>query len=297
MNKNLFFQKGFTIIELLVVIAILVIIMAVSVPILGSYRQKTDLAETTEEIVNALRLSQSKTIASEGASKWGVYFDTTTSPHQYTIFKGNNYLDPAREQAFDKVYQIKNSVEIGSIDFSGGATEIVYERMVGTTNQYGNIVLWLKSDPSTSSTIYISNSGEIGLSSSPASDAARIKDSRHVHADYSRNIDTVDEKLVLIFSGTPDVVQEIAIATNMTGGQIEWKGSVTVDGAEQRITVHTHRLNNPDTQFCVHRDLRYNNKPLSITISGDPTGSIIEYSADGQSTTKSSINAEDPQWQ
>lgn len=123
------------------------------------------------------------------------------------------------------------------------------------------------------------------------SDASRIKDSRHVHFDYSRVISTGAEKLTLIFANPPgpDVSQEILIADNLRDGQIFWEG--------QNIKIQTHRLNNPDTQFSVHRDRRYNSKALKVTISGDATGDLIQYQADGQTIEGNSIYATNTSWQ
>ena len=86
--------------------------------------------------------------------------------------------------------------------------------------------------------------------SSP-SDENRIKDSRHVHFDYSRVIFTATERLILTldYDSSP-IIQEIIIANNLQDGQIFWQG--------QNIKIQTHRLNSPDTQFSIHRDKRYN---------------------------------------
>jgi len=128
-----------------------------------------------------------------------------------------------------------------------------------------------------------------------------IKDSRHVHFDYNRFIDTLNEKLILTFDST--ITKEIIIANYLTGGQIYWEKEVDVGGEIQKLKIHTHRLNDPilGTQFCVHRDRRYNNKVLTITISGDPTGSppgeLIKYTTTGDETQGSSSFVEEPQRQ
>ena len=168
--------------------------------------------------------------------------------------------------------------------------------MTGIASQSGKISLRLKTDPSKVRTIAIQSSGQITLGEEPSpTDTDRIKDSRHIHFDYSRVIDTANEKLILTFEG--GVIKEIVISENLKDGQIYWEGEVDVGGQIQKIKIHTHRLNNPDTQFCIHRDRRFNNKSLTITISGDLSGSLIEYSADGLNTTKTSIYATNPQWQ
>jgi len=131
------------------------------------------------------------------------------------------------------------------------------------------------------------------------SDENRIKDSRHVHFDYSRVISPLTEELTLIFSNppNPDVSQDIIIADNLIGSQIIWEGEISVGGQMQKIKILTHRLNSPDTQFSVHRDKRYNTKAVRITISGDASGNLIQYQSDGQTAKGSSIYVTDPSWQ
>lgn len=125
--------------------------------------------------------------------------------------------------------------------------------------------------------------------SSP-SDENRIKDSRHVHFDYSRVISTAAERLILTFDyDSSPIVQEIIIADNLQDGQIIWEG--------QNIKIQTHRLNNPDTQFSLHRDGRYNTKSLKVELSGDASGDLIRYQANGQTAKGNSIYVTDPNLQ
>ena len=157
----------------------------------------------------------------------------------------------------------------------------------------------LKNDPAKTKIVYIENSGLVGLTN-PAvlSDESRIKDSRHLHVDYGRIIATATESLILTFEG--GVTETIVIADNMQNGQIDWEREVMVGGARQKIKIHTHRLNNPDTQFSIHRDRRYNNKSLIIDIGGAPDpdpGTIADYSADGLIVAKTSNYVTIIQWQ
>ena len=88
-----------------------------------------------------------------------------------------------------------------------------------------------------------------------------------MHFDYSRAIDTAKEIITLTFDNT--VTQTIPISSNLVAGQILWQGTVNVGGTDQIVRVHTHSLNNPTSQFSIHRDRRLNTKSLKITISLD----------------------------
>ncbi|MFH1423365.1 MAG: hypothetical protein ABIG29_00170 [Candidatus Nealsonbacteria bacterium] len=290
------FQKSFTIVELLIIIGILIILTAATVPSFNLFQKESDLNNSVEQIINILRFAQNKTLASEGSARWGVYFSTAISPHQYTLFQGTSYA--LRVVSFDEVHQLPKSVEIEAINLADAGTEIVFKKVTGTTEQFGTISLRLITNPASQKSLYIESSGQVSASlSAVPSDSDRIKDSRHIHFDYNRNIGTLTENIILSFEG--GVIETIVIADNLKDGQIYWQGEVDVLGEIQQLEIHTHRLNDftEGTQFCIHRDRRYNNKSLKAELSDDPSGFLINYSADGLNTIKTSIYASDASWQ
>jgi len=289
-------KKGFIFIELVVIIGILVILAAIAFPAFRFFQKESDLNNSAEQIINTLRLAQNKTLASEGDSQWGLYFSATTSPHQYTLFQGANYA--SRQVSLDETHKLPKNIEIYEINLGGGGTETIFERVSGITQQFGTIALRLKTDNTKTATVHIENSGQAGLTVplSP-SDENRIKDSRHVHFDYTRIIATSIERLILTFEG--GVVENILIADNLKDEQIFWEGTVNVGGDNQYVIIHTHTLNDFEdgTQFCIHRDRRYNNKALKVELSDDSSGFLIDYSADGLITIKTSIYVSVATWQ
>lgn len=278
-------NSGISFIEMIMVVAILVILVGIAVPVFIFFQRGLEFNNNIEEIISVLRIARNKVLASEGSSQYGVYFDNTGSPHQYILFKGESFV--LRDNSFDEIYNLPDNIEVYDIDLSGG-NEVVFDRVTGNTSQPGHISLRLKTDLTKTKTIYIEGSGYVKLTAPVVpSDANRIKDSRHIHFDYNNVIDTANETLDLFFDGS--VNKTIIIADNVKNGEIYWEEEVDVNGEIQKIKIHTHNLNNPNTLFCVHRDTRYNNKSLAITISGDGTGTLIEYSADGSITTSTSI--------
>lgn len=302
-------QKGITLVELLVIVGILGILAALSLPVFIFFQKESDLNNSTEEIVNTLRLAQNKTLASEEASQWGVYFNTSTSPQQYILFKGSSY--ETRATSSDKISQLPKTLEISEIKLEG-QKEVVFEKITGNLanlSQVGEVSLRLKTDISKTKTIYLENSGKVGLSQPTLpSDESRIKDSRHVHLDYSgREIATSTEKIILTFEG--GVIEEIIIAENFKEGQIGWQGTILVGGENQILRIHSHQLNNysfpslcpnlPCTIFSIHRDRRYNNKALELDLSGDSasTPDLLRYDSQGTTTQGNSIYVSQPFWQ
>lgn len=284
--------SAFTIIELVVIIGVLAVLTLIAVPSFRYFQKRSDLKNSTEEIINILRLAQNRTLASEEASQYGVYFDQSSVPPQYILFKGTSFI--SRDISYDRAYKLPLSVEWNEVNLSGG-NEVVFERINGMAVQPGAVSLRLKTDSAKIKTIYIEGSGRIGTTEpSSIPDGSRVTDSRHVHVNYTRNIDTFSESLVLTSSTS---VLELPIMDYMEDDQIYWEGEIDVGGETQKIKLHTHRLNSPDTQLSIHRDRRFNTAPLKVEISGDSTGTICEYSSDGLTTTSSSIYASTPIWQ
>ena len=280
----------------------MIILVVLAMPVFRSFQKESVFNDTLEEIISALRLAQNKTLASEGDSQWGVYFSISTVPHQYTLFKGSDYDDPLRDDSFDEIHELAKAIEIYEISLTGGKSEIVFNRLTGTTNQNGKVSLRLKDDISKNKTVSIQLSGQIILGEETLpTDMHRIKDSRHVHFNYSRNIDIDNEIITLTFPDpdpdVPDVTEEIKISDYLKDGQIDWEGRVDIGEDEQVLHIHTHELNNPHTQFCIHRDRRYNNKSLKINIVGDGCNYSISYTADGLITHKDCSYVYEQEWQ
>jgi len=285
-------KKGFSLIEILVVLGILAILGLISVSFFVFLQKESRLSNVSEEIISVLKVAQSKTLSSQEDSQYGVYFNTAVSPHQYILFKGSSY--PSRDTAFDEIHLVPDITEFFQIN-TGGNNEIVFDRLTGSTENSGNISLRLAEDVSQTKIIYITNSGAIGYEAAVIPSDTRSKDSRHTNFNYNRAIAIDTENIVLTFDNS--VIKEIPIIQNLSGSQFYWEGSVNVNGSDQVIKIHSHRLNDPDTQFCVHRDLRFNNKALEVTISGDETGSLAEYSANGLITNYYSIYVNNFVWQ
>ena len=284
-------EKAFTLIEILVVIAVITILVAVIVGVYSSFRSKIDLDTNSQMILNTLRLAQSKTLASEGASNYGVHFEQ----EKCVLFKGNVYNPVAPDNRF---YDFSSRLEIpvaSGINLNGGGNEVIFDRITGNTFQSGEIKLQLKSDNSQCRIIKTDLSGEVSIKGTAvplSSPSPRVTDSRHVHFSYTgRIIDTANEIIILTFED-PVTTKDIKISDFIIGGQFDWEGTVDVGGDEQKIHIHTHWLNDPilGTQFCIHRDRRYNNKTLTVTISGDGSGDIINYTASGEESRGESIH-------
>lgn len=285
-------NAGFTLLEVIIVIAILSFLAIIVAFDFISFKKGSDLDNNAQEFVSVSRTAQNKTISSENYSQYGVYLNVLVQPNQYTLFKGSSYA--LREISFDRVYSLQNTIEFFDISLING--EIVFDRLTGASREQGSVSIRIKADPDRIKTVYISSSGAVGFNQSGApSDTNRVKDSRYLQFSYSRVIDTANENMTLTFDNSE--TQIIPISLYLVAGELQWKGTVDVGGVNQTVEINTHRLNNPDTLFSIRRDRRYNDKSLKVTISGDSSGYLTQYSADGLTTDFSSIYVSGFEWQ
>lgn len=287
-------HRGFTLIEVVIVLAILAVILTIVIFDFLSFKKETDVQNSSQEFAVVLQLAQSKTLSSENDSKYGVYLDTTVLPNKYILFKGASY--DLRDVSADIIYFLPDTIEFYSISLGGG-NEVVFNKLTGASEEQGSVSIRLISDINKNKTVYITSSGVISLNQPVApSDNSRVKDSRHVQFNYSRIINVGNENIILTFDNS--ITQIIPISSYLVAGNLKWKGTVNVSGQNQTVEINTHWLNSTDTLFSVRRDMRYNNKILKITISGDsPNSWLAEYSADGQTVTSSSIYVSNFAWQ
>lgn len=297
--KNVKLFSGFTLIEILVVIAVLLVISAITIPGMVTFRTKNSAENSAMEIARLIELAKSKAMASEDDEKFGVYFDYLLEPSKYILFKGDSYA--TREAADDLTYSLPEELEFYNINLSeietgDASNEVVFGKLPGISSHQGNVSLRRKADISQSETIYISSSGMISLEeSSEPDDSNRIKDSRRVRVGYNRQIDTLTESIVLDFNNG-EVINTLPISQNLLVGEFDWRGTVNVGGSDQELRIYTNGMSGTDARFIVHRDRRYNNSALKISISGD-AGYLLSYSADGLTIASTSIYAGEIQWQ
>ena len=85
-------SRGFTLIELLLVVGILAVVFGLALPFALNTKFTNELDTATENLITTLREAQSQAIAAEGDTPYGVYFDSSSSPQKYTIYKGASWL-------------------------------------------------------------------------------------------------------------------------------------------------------------------------------------------------------------
>jgi prepilin-type N-terminal cleavage/methylation domain-containing protein len=130
---------GFTLIELILVITIFSFMFGMASLVLGNFMNNRALRTDGEMIVQTIREARTMAIAQNQDSSWGVYFDNSSSPRKYVLFKGLSYA--ARDNSFDRINELHSNVAYQTISLNGGAQETIFSKRSGQTDQFGAVVL------------------------------------------------------------------------------------------------------------------------------------------------------------
>lgn len=284
--------KGFTLVEILIITAILVLLIAIPVPAFRFFQGSVNLNNAQDEIISNLNLVESRTLASEEAAQYGIYFDKDNG--NYTLFSGSSYQ--TRDQNYDKTYTLSSAVEIFEINLKlvsnplESSNEVVFNRITGSSNQTGNLILRLKARPEDTRVIHVLSSGKVVTQVPSVSEVQRKKDSRHVHFDLGWSIQNATILKFKFLSPEPDQIGTIEMANyfNQDKTNFDWSGSFIVNEAEQEFRIHIHSLDASNTILCIHRDRNQNknNEEVIIYIFDGADKEIAHYFADENATVE-----------
>ena len=262
-------RRGFTLIEMVVVVGILAILLTLSFAVIQLFTGQVNLDTSSQQVLSTLQLARNRTLSSTGEQQHGVHFETS----KYVLFEGSTY------NAMDtnnKEFNL-SAVEIYEINISGGS-DVIYDRIRGTTSNSGNVKIRLTADTTKAETILVNSSGSVSLLESVSPSDTRVVDNRHLHFDLGWSI---QNSSTLTFDFPNDTYTEnIPMAGFFNVGKTEfnWEGTITVGGDDQIIRVHTHLLNATDTTLSIHRDRQKNDKAVDISIDGN---AIVSFTAIG----------------
>lgn len=130
-----FIKNGFTLIEVMIVIAVIGVLMAVVGLPLTTFREQQALQNSTNALVSVLNDARTKTFAALDNTSYGVALAVDSA----TLFTGTTYDSNA---ATNELYPFETPVT-ASWSLIGGGNSISFDRLKGTTSQYGTIILRL----------------------------------------------------------------------------------------------------------------------------------------------------------
>lgn len=145
-------KKGFTFLEILIALGVFFVLATIIATALSNFRKNALLQEAKTRILAELNLARAQTLGSEDNSRWGVHFEAS----KIVRFKGGSYLASSPQ---NQPYELPPGTQISLVSLSGGAADVIFERLTGRASATGAVQVSLLSDAAASSTITISNSG------------------------------------------------------------------------------------------------------------------------------------------
>ncbi|PKM91758.1 hypothetical protein CVU82_00945 [Candidatus Falkowbacteria bacterium HGW-Falkowbacteria-1] len=123
------FSRGFSLLEILLTVSILALLAGVLSPVYFSMQSRDSLEAKTETVVSSLRRAQILSMTGENDSSWGLKI----LENEVVVFEGNDYL--TRDTVYDDIIKIDSKI------ITSGLDEIVFNKIVGDTNDTGVVTL------------------------------------------------------------------------------------------------------------------------------------------------------------
>jgi len=136
-------SKGFTIIEILLGLAIMAITVTIVVLSFAKINEKQALDKSVLLVTSVLDLARTKTLAGEGALRYGVKLE-----------EDQVVLLPTYATT-----TLNSLVGVRNVNLNGGGNTIYFERLTGETNQSGSFEIYLKNATTTYKTVNVNQNG------------------------------------------------------------------------------------------------------------------------------------------
>ncbi len=269
-------RNGLTVIESLLAISIIVILGGIGFASLIASRNIRDLTTSSQNTLSILRLAQSRTLAGENDSSWGVRLES----NQITLFQGDTFAG----SPLIRVYPLPNSIQITNIVLNGGGSDVIFKRVTGQTDQAGAFLLSVINAPSNSFPVTVHSLGKVYQTTAflPPS-IVRTIDTRHRSFALNWSIKNATVlRLTFADPPNPNTVTDIAMSSFFDAGKtkFDWSGTIPIGALDQTLRIHTTTLTDSNTVLSVDRDCRRNTKKLTIEIVDILVKAIATYEAD-----------------
>ena len=147
------FKRGFTALETFIVLSVAILLIVIVLPSFQAMRNNQVLKATASEVVSALDQARSQALSSIDSSEYGVHFEL----NEIIIFKGTTFSSPDPN---NENISITSPAFISSINLTGGAVDVYFDRLSGAPNKTGTITISISTF---SKVIIISATGAISM--------------------------------------------------------------------------------------------------------------------------------------
>lgn len=150
------YRRGVTLVEILVSISIMMLISSLVLAAFSDFRAQKTLDAAVEGMLAAFSHAHLDTISSRNDKQYGVHIGTD----QVVYFVGPVY---ATGTVTNIIHPLHTAIEIVNISLNGGGSDVLYQRLYGTTDQYGTFQLRPKARPTMVMTITVNGTGATSI--------------------------------------------------------------------------------------------------------------------------------------
>jgi len=259
-------NKGFTLVEILAVISVIAIVLSLAIINGRNFNDSIELENTAKSIDTKIKLAKAYSIGARNGANYGVHFEAG----KIVIFEGNTFDAGALT---NEIFVFSDKIEIIEINLAGGGSDLVFDRLVGSTSNFGSIKMGVISEPSKTKQIIINSDGQTSLNSFQSSAGSIIKNARHVHFNLGWNIadaTTLSLKWVDGFEAPLAPTNDINIASYLSSDEsvFDWTGATSVNGVDQEMRIHSWLDASDHSVLCIIREQTENDKLYIFTDGG-----------------------------
>jgi Tfp pilus assembly protein FimT len=142
--------------EVVVAIAIITLISVIVYAPFNDFRAQKTLDASVEKILSAFSQAHLDTISSKDNMQYGVHI----AAGEVVYYVGPTY---ATGTATNLVFVLHPGIEIYDISLNGGGSDVLYQRLTGSTDQNGTFKLHPKGRIDTIATITINRTGATSI--------------------------------------------------------------------------------------------------------------------------------------
>jgi prepilin-type N-terminal cleavage/methylation domain-containing protein len=259
-------NKGFSLIEILAVISIISIVLGIAIINGRNFNNSIDLENTAKSVDAKIKLAKAYSIGAKNNTNYGVHFEAD----KVVIFRGSVFINGAPT---NETFVFSDKIGVNAVSLAGGGSNVIFDRLIGSTSNFGNIEMKVISEPSKTKQIIINSDGQTSLDSFQSSAESILKNARHVHFHLGWDIDnatTLSLKWVDDFGNPLAPINNINIASylNVSRTVFDWTGTTLVNGVNQKMRIHGWLDTNNYTVLCVIREQTENDKLYIFTNPG-----------------------------
>lgn len=144
---------AFSLLEITLVLALIILLFGIGIVAYRDFHSSIVLTSTAGDIVETLREAQQNAMGGKDASSWGVQFLSDS----YVLFQG----DTAEVSTNKLVFPLSYQLAFDTANLNRGIGSIVFQKMSGSTEDYGWIRLSFVDDTDRSRQISVNKVGAI----------------------------------------------------------------------------------------------------------------------------------------